>query len=234
MNTKGHESVAKTAGIPLLEDVFGKDKHSLQAFYLGNWLTDVSQAVDPVAYWAASSEAKKTIDAIVNDVKKSIDNLIDESFATIYDWLDVPKGSQVERVLRSLKSDLNPYIDNAKNALHQKIDFYVFLQSNERESLLAMFFRSAFLVKGYFKFVHPESTDQKPRMNFECFMRVFGRPTDTRGAMTDVPANDRPGAYTQYYPHEHLDRPEILPPQNPPIFAPGLQIIARPFRVEKG
>jgi len=77
MNTHGHEDVSKTAGLPLLEDVFGKDKRSLQALYLGNWLTDVSQFVDPVAYWAGSAK----VVGIVDGVKEAADNLIEIDFA---------------------------------------------------------------------------------------------------------------------------------------------------------
>ncbi|MFZ3065958.1 MAG: HET-C-related protein [Nitrospirota bacterium] len=232
MNTHGHEDVAKTAGLPLLEEAFGKDKRSLTALHLGNWLTDVSQAIDPVAYWSGSSKIKSEADSVVEEVKKSIEGFLDELIATVFD----EQGSIGQQILKSLKPDIEPYAKKAKDSLHKKIDFLTASQSEERDARLAKFFRDSFLVTGYYKFVHPETSNDQPRMNFECFMRVFGRPTDTRGAPTLAcgPDNDRPGAYTQYYPHEHLDRPEILPPQEPPIYSPGKQIYGYPFRLADG
>jgi len=187
--------------------------------------------VDPVAYSTGSLKAKKAIDSAVAGMKKAIDAILNELLAAIFVPIDLPGA---RRLFEPLKPDLTEYAEEAKEALNAKIDFFVEMQTNERDARLATFFRSAFLVVGYYKFVHPDAPGQQPRMNFECFMRVFGRPTDTRGAIGTNPANDRPGAYTQYYPHEHLDRPEILPPQDPPVFAPGLQTLARPFRVARG
>lgn len=230
MNTHGHEDVAKTAGLPLLEETFGKDKRSLSALHLGNWLTDVSQAVDPIAYWSGSSKIKSGADSVVDEVKKSIEGFLDELIATVFE----EQGSIGQQIFKSLKPDIEPYAKKAKDSLHKKIDFLTASQSDERDAHLSKFFRDSFLVAGYFKFVHPETSNSQPRMNFECFMQVFGRPTDTRGANTGGSANDRPGAYTQYYPHEHLDRPEILPPQEPPIFSPGKQIFEYPFRLAYG
>jgi hypothetical protein len=187
--------------------------------------------VDPVAYSTGSLKAKKAIDSAVAGMKKAIDAILNELLAAIFVPINLPGA---RRLFEPLKPDLTEYAEEAKEALNAKIDFFVEMQTNERDARLATFFRSAFLVVGYYKFVHPDAPGQQPRMNFECFMRVFGRPTDTRGAIGTNPANDRPGAYTQYYPHEHLDRPEILPPQDPPVFAPGLQTLARPFRVAWG
>ena len=53
MNTHGHEDLAKTAGLTLLQNAFtqlgyGGDLR-FGAFYLGNWITDLSQLVDPGA-----------------------------------------------------------------------------------------------------------------------------------------------------------------------------------------
>ena len=47
MNTAGHHSVADTAGLPVLKEAFARVGASprLNCFYMGNWLTDVSQAV---------------------------------------------------------------------------------------------------------------------------------------------------------------------------------------------
>jgi hypothetical protein len=230
MNTEGHEGVAEAAGIPLLEEAFGKDNRSVRALYLGNWLTDVSQAVDPVAYASGSRKIAGGLDTAVDAVKKAVEGFLDELLPTLFEEREGPAG----HVLRSLKPDLEPVAQRAKAEIRAALDFLVAAQVEDRDARLAKFFRDAFLVKGYYKFVHPEVSGAPRRMDFESFMRVFGRPTDTRGSSRTSPADDRAGAYTQYYPHEHLDRPEILPPKDPPIFAPGRQRAGVPFRVAYG
>ncbi|WP_070120932.1 HET-C-related protein [Bacillus marinisedimentorum] len=230
MNTHGHEDVAKTAGIPLLEEAIGKNNRSIHAFYLGNWLTDVSQAVDPVAYAASSNKIKQGIESSIKDVKNSINAVLDEVVSTIYEINE----SAGDFALKSLKPDIDPYLKGIKSNLHNNIDFLFKAQNDERNSRVAKFFRDAFLITGYFKFVHPDSSTTDQRLDFDCFMSVFGRPNNTRGSTNQSPADDRPGAYTQYYPFEHLDRPEILPSQNPSIYAPGKQTPKKPFRVASG
>jgi hypothetical protein len=228
MNTEGHEEVARTAGIPLLAEVFGKDKRSLDALYLGNWLTDVSQAVDPVAYASGSAKVGATGETVIDEVKRAVDSFLDQLVPTMF------KRTAAGKALESLKKDLEEPAEAAKKALHQALDGLLAASgTDERSARFAKFFRDAFLVKGYFKFVHPEAGGQ-PRMNFDAFMTVFGRIGDTPGASGSGEAADRPGSYTQYYPHEHLDRPEILPAQDPPIFAPGRQTPELPFRVAFG
>lgn len=219
MNTKGHEDVANTAGRPLLEEVFGKDNPSLQAFYLGNWLTDVSQAIDPVAYQNVAEWLEPLI--------RPLDDLIEQVLGTIF---LVSPDQLAEFVLQPLKQELMCFNYPVKQNFFALIEWFLgSTQDNERGSGLAKFLRYCILVVGYCKFVHPEIGEQKPRMDFECFMQVFGRPEDTQGATTNSPANDRPGAFTQYYPHEHLDRPECLPSSDPPVFAPGPQTLNHPF-----
>jgi hypothetical protein len=228
MNTHGHEEVARTAGIPLLKEAFGNDNHSLDALYLGNWLTDVSQAVDPVAYASAAAKISSGGETVIDKVRQAADDFLDELLPTIFERL-----GPVGQGLRSLKVDLEPIAKEAKEALHHALDGLLAASGGERRANLAKFLRDAFLVKGYFKFVHPEASGQA-RMNFDGFMAVFGRPADTSGASGASPATDRPGSYTQYYPHEHLDRPEVLPVQDPPVFAPGRQTRDQPFRVAAG
>jgi hypothetical protein len=234
LNTKGHHSVSEEAGIPLLKEFFGNRK-SLQALYLGNWLTDVSQAVDPVAYLAGSGKVKTAVGSTMDGFKNDLDAMIDEITSQIYESTPGFLKENVEELLKSLKPDIGPYIETAKQDLFENIDFLVNVPSgpiaSERESELGKFFRSLFLVNGYFKFVHPEKDGDSSRLNFESFMQVFGRPTDTYGVGKLRKANDRPGAYTQYYPHEHLDRPECLPSVDPPVYAPGRQIPGVPFRI---
>lgn len=231
MNTHGHEDVANTAGIPLLRETLGKDKKSLRALYLGNWLTDVSQAVDPVAYWSASQKGKGGVDSGVETLKKGIEQFVKDFVASVFAF--DPGSTVQQRVLTSLNDKIEQYAKTATAALHGMIDYFIAAHTNERDSRVAKFFRDCFLVKGYFKFVHPAASKQPPRMSFDGFMRVFGRPDDTRGAGAN-PADDRPGAYTQYYPHEHVDRPEVLPPQDPAVFQPGKELPNTPLRLGPG
>jgi hypothetical protein len=228
MNTEGHEEVARTAGIPLLAAAFGKDNRSLDALYLGNWLTDVSQAVDPVAYASGSAKVGSTGENVIDQMKRTVDSFLDQLVPTVF------KRTPAGRALESLKKDLDEPADAAKKALHQALDGLLAASgTDERSAVFAKFFRDAFLVKGYFKFVHPEAGGQ-PRMSFDAFMAVFGRQADTPGASNANAAADRPGGYTQYYPHEHLDRPEVLPAQDPPLFAPGRETREQPFRIAAG
>ena len=228
MNTEGHEDVARTAGIPLLAAAFGGDRLSLDALYLGNWLTDVSQVIDPVAYAAGSAKTGATGDSVVDDLKKTATDVIDQFVPTFF------RRTPAGQVLESLEKDLEQAAKDAKQALHQALDQITRpAGGDERGSRLARFLRDAFLIKGYFKFVHP-GADGTPRMDFNGFLTVFGKVGDTPGASGANPAADLPGRFTQYYPHEHVDRPELLPPQSPPLYSPGWQAPEVPFRIAPG
>lgn len=225
MNTAGHEDVARTAGIPLLVDAFGKDRTSLDALYLGNWLTDVSQLVDPVAYTVGAAKIGATGDSVVDRLKQTATDVIDQLVPTFF--RQTPLGQPLE----SLEQELDQAAKDAKAAIHEALEQLLGAGAgDERGSAMAQFFRDALLVKGYFKFVHA-GADGKPRMDFDAFLTVFGKLGETHGAAGSSPADDLPGRFTQYYPHEHVDRPELLPPQNPPQFAPGRQEPGAPFRV---
>jgi hypothetical protein len=163
LNTHGHNSVAKEVGLPLLQAALqraGKGSPRLGAFYMGNWLTDVSQAVDPVAYAALITKGPKFVNALV-------------------------QGLQSSRLvgLMGMKDDLGKFGKDLGGMLELLAT---------REGPIAKAFKNAFLVLGYFKFVHPRTPGARSRMSCKAFLKVF----DTR--------------YVQYYPHEHLDRPEIL------------------------
>lgn len=221
MNTHGHAEVAKEAGLPLLNDAF-PGLASLEALHLGNWLTDVSQAVDPVAYASVASKGRSAVDAI-DQFRKTIESAVEEALGAMLEHTPAVLAGPAQRELIRVRELLGKRADEVKKVVLNSIDDVFAGKDQERDSQLGQFFRSIFLVIGYFKFVHPESAGKPPRMDFECYMRVFGRPNDTRGGAGSNPALDRPGAYTQYYPHEHLDRPELIPPQDPPIYSPGRQ-----------
>lgn len=176
MNTHGHHSCAETAGEPVLQEALtnvGASQARLGAFYLGNWLTDVSQAVDPVAYMAGQQKAGKLfewIDGVVADIRSQ----------TIY------KLAVKSRVVSDV--EFTEAIEEGKRKLKAAFDRFFGDGDGGRDSTLGQAFKSAFFCAGYFKFVHPEGPDT---MAYEGgFKAVFE------------------SMYSQYYPHEHLDRPE--------------------------
>lgn len=61
MNTKGHRGVGEQGALALLERTFkdraGGEAQGLEAVLLGNWLTDLSQVIDPVAYASLASKS---------------------------------------------------------------------------------------------------------------------------------------------------------------------------------
>lgn len=201
MNTHGHEGVAKEAGIPLLEDALGSEKQSAAALYLGNWLTDVSQAIDPVAFSGGSKKVRKKL-------KRLVQLMLNEYLGTIFN----------EKITKSHRSDLEPYAKDLLKVFSKALDFFVAGQGEERNSKLAQFFRDSFYVVGYFKYVHPSKKGDTSRLSFEAYAKVFGPKNVTKGASGKRAAGDHPGSYTQYYPHEHLDRPELPLHKDPPKF----------------
>ncbi|GHI00982.1 HET-C-related protein [Neobacillus kokaensis] len=225
MNTHGHEDVSTIAGIPLLEEAFGKDMKSIKALHLGNWLTDVSQVIDPVTFTSGANGLKDGIDSIIDRIKKPIDQTLDEWSSTLFEieWIDGKK------IFKPLKVELNSFVQDLKSELYSLIDFFTGMHTSQRDYRIANWFRDAFLLIGYFKFVHPEAPGWPERMNFDCFMSVFGRKDQLFSTNN---AADRPGSFTQYYPHEHLDRPEILGVKGPKLYEPGRQERHFPFRVE--
>jgi hypothetical protein len=187
MNTHGHESVASTAGVPLLKQTFaalGSKTPRLAAFYFGNWLADVSQLVDPVATGGGVIAAKEFID-------RTIDELISTTFF-----------KRADELLRlACIVDLGLLVERLKAHLYGAMDYYILAGNDTRRSELAQLVRLGFRIKGYFKFAHPPAPGQPPPMNTDAFFQIFDR------------------MFTQYYPHEHLDRPEVLPSKQPPEYA---------------
>lgn len=190
MDTHGHERVAKVAGIPLLEAAFSKKSEALQAFYLGNWLTDVSQFVDPV------SRACN-----LNALDERLSSAIDKSIASLFRDGGGHSGKP-QGLWKSIGHFIEPYANEAKESIICDLHAFMGMQGQGQDSPLASFMRDAFFVIGYFKFVHPDRPGGKDRLDFITFKKVFDG---------EAKGKDQPGSYTQYYPHEHLDRPELSP-----------------------
>lgn len=179
MNTKGHHDVGTDAGIPALEAAFekaGKGKPRLNAFLLGNWLSDVSQVIDPVATAGLIDNIK--------EAKNAVDQIIDELSDSV-----VAKKAEEYLKIENIPSLLGP----ARRQLHESLDFLAARTDAAMEAHWTNSWKDYWRLKSYFLFVHPETAAQPRRMDFAAFTRVF----DER--------------FTQYFPHEHLDRPELPP-----------------------
>lgn len=195
MNIEGHHRVGEEVGLPVLTNAFkarGYERVPLNAFLLGNWLTDVQQFVDPVAITAAG-------------IKDGIRSLVDETLETFYlrkDGKDVTETpvvnlSSVVKIVRARQKQL----DTA-------IDFWLAPpegQPNARRMRAFDSLRSICRLAGYFLFVHPTIPRQRamwepvsgPRMDPDAYLAVFD------------------AMYTQYYPHDHLDRPQTQSSEEP-------------------
>jgi hypothetical protein len=167
MDTHGHEECAKLGG-EMIQAAIDSSRHPqlrLGAFYLGNWLTDVSQAVDPVAISSLRVKFRQAMYAVIQEVE------------AVSAYLPGFTQAQVGQFRNSLNEE-HCRIDNAAAAI----------AGTTSASPLAGLIKRTFFVLGYRKFVHPDSPKTKRRMDFPSYKEIF---------------NQR---FTQYFPHEHVDR----------------------------
>ncbi len=236
MNTAGHRKIAEDVGNNLLEQAFerahpGSDPR-VGAFYLGNWLTDVSQIYDPVAmtnfrdkitlyFEQVTTELLNTSDRSLNSIRRqlnrssrSLSGALREIREQIEQSVNIDIGPDAEdfatRISRRVDQeirDINSWITLALNNLRNQL--WEDLQAITDPSLQEIS-RDVFQVIGFFKFVHPasdigdrNSRDSGRSIDYTAFLSIISR------------------HYTQYYPHEHLDRPELLDQSRPnhPKFA---------------
>ncbi|MBX3322703.1 MAG: peptidoglycan-binding protein [Phycisphaeraceae bacterium] len=165
MDTHGHHECADQAGLPLITAALVRARKPgwrTGAFYLGNWITDVQQAVDPQPYTNVANGVREGVDGAVKAIM-SLEIL--NSPGWIRNNLTVP----LTKFLGEIKA--------AASAL-----------DGGQDSQVAGMMRKAFFVMGYDKFVHPEHRHGPARMDYKAYKHVFD------------------SSYTQYYPHEHLDR----------------------------
>lgn len=182
MDTIGHESHADDVGIPMLKEAFTRaGKHDqlvellgenyLEVVYLGNWLTDVSQGVDPVAYANAQTKAINAFDGLVATLQ------------AIADRFPLAPGIGVVR----------DAIEGLKNQHRPRLQALLAMLQGGADSDFGRAITLAMKVKGYFKFSAPEQRGGKLKLKFPVYKAVF---------------QDH---FTQYFPHEHLDRfPDAL------------------------
>jgi len=194
MDTIGHNKVSEIGEKLLREalvdagkvDKKDKDTFRLGAFYLGNWLTDISQVYDPIALANGADQAKASVDIVHDFIKKgALGVAATAKYIPLVEHEDVRKD--VVEAFDSMKAELYASIDlvTGQGDLH----------ANDLHNTL----RDLARFMGYFKFVHPVTNEnaagvESGKMHFHSYMKVVDK------------------AFTQYYPHEHLDRPEILPP----------------------
>jgi len=181
MDTTGHHSIAHEVGEAFLQKAISDANHKgkdgkpfrITAFYMGNWLTDVSQPVDPRAYRGAA----KGINTLLAQMADLFDRMVHDAPS----WV---------REAASFVVDLDRVRTNIRDA-QKSIEkgLRAWLEMGEKGEL-AKKFKLVYSFLGYVKFV----LDDK------------GKPTKMEKAVFDGIINVD---YTQYFPHEHLDRPAV-------------------------
>lgn len=170
MDTSHHHLIAYV-GERLIKQALARSHRedlNIGAFYLGNWLTDVSQVVDPVAYANANAKAQALLD--------SAHDMLDQMVRDLPGF--VREG--VEKFTR-LDDALNRFFEGLQTSIRE-------ILSAGRDARLAKGFHSLFWGAGYFKFV-VDDKGQATEMDPQVYDYIYQK------------------RFTQYYPHEHLDRP---------------------------
>lgn len=209
MNIDGHSSVFEEAGRPLLVAALGNDDKSIDAVHLGNWLTDLSQLIDPVTFAGARTKVTGATEAI----KRLCGEVVDMVKGTAFRLVGETGAQLADKLAQSMAKEIASYAEEAKQELLRALDVLTEPGEGERDTRLGKFVHQAVLVVAYFKFVHPH------RMSFEGFCKAFG-PRNGQPDSMGSSLEDWPGAFTQYYPHEHVDRPALDPNAEEPQYAP--------------
>ncbi|WP_327350322.1 hypothetical protein [Streptomyces sp. NBC_01304] len=159
MNTKGHRGVGEQGALALLERTFkdraGGEAQGLEAVLLGNWLTDLSQVIDPVAYASLASKVQSLVEDFVRLITAT----------TLYragaQWYRTWTGDQADRLVRAVR-------EKVYGALG------VLLGSDPAtRSVLWDLSTDAVFVKGYLAFGLPEQEGEPDRLSIEQYDAVF-------------------------------------------------------------
>lgn len=176
-----------------MREALGEKFLATGALYLGNWLTDIRQLVDPIAY---SQFAQSIAGALRTVAKEIIDTL--------------PEGEPAT----TLKGRVDAAVAEMTGALE------IILAPNDSPEKISLgeLFRYLMFVIGFLKFA---SVSAKPelRIPYELYERLFGAPNVSADASRSVM---RPWEFSRYLPHEHLDRPPLDPNMPDPAYAPRL------------
>lgn len=208
MNTDRHERITRTrhGGLDEIRAGFeriGRRDVRLEAFFLGNWINDLSQVIDPPAFPLDEEErdaVKETIRAALGELSTAIQR--------------ATANGGMERIGRRLRTFVNEVNSDLQIGLDRLLGS---TGGDPRNTLLYDHLRDVSRFAGYFKFVHPERPGGSPRMDFGAYKAVFDH---TRLRLGTRPEPFEAG-FTQYYPHEHLDRPPA-PEERHSKYASGL------------
>jgi len=196
MKPEGHKKVAEEAGIWRLKKALERygisgDSYpsGLDAFYLGNWLADNSQFYDPYN----TEKVDKTIPTIKKNLLEMGQELASLLENTIQSWiLDKANEIPIDKVTKE------EWIADFMYVLSSNINRIFLIYQNEVVEPLASTFSSKTIdnflknlihYRAYSKFVYPEKGKEQ-KIEYRVFSEIFKQ------------------HYTQYYPHEHFDRPQ--------------------------
>lgn len=169
MVTTHHHLIAYVGEKLIKEALKRSNRQNLEitAFYLGNWLTDVSQVVDPVAYDSVNANVQEflnTARAMLNQMVRDLPGFV---------------GEPLEQL--GLSNAVDAFLEELEKSIKT-------LLAGGRNSQLGRGLRDLFWGAGYFKFVVDDQGNAS-----ELDPDVYDHIYTTH--------------FTQYYPHEHLDRP---------------------------
>lgn len=197
MKPDGHKKVAEDAGIWRLKmalEQYGISRHiypsGLDAFYLGNWLADHSQFKDPHGFIAKSIDSKKIQEVLV-DIGQNITSLLESTLQSLIlelaEKLPVNIDGEREKWIAGFMYESSSIINRMFVVYRIEVvePFVRFFSANTIDK----FIRSLIRYKAYSKFVYPERGRSQEKIDYVVFSKIFDN------------------HYTQYYPHEHLDRP---------------------------
>ena len=177
MDTKGHHEISRVGSEIIREELrrAGRPDLRIEAFPLGNWLTDVSQVVDIPNY----NKARHLLEGVNADIHALFRRLLDDSPSWIFESARLATGVDV-------KARVKKGLEDAEKAVVGGLEALL-----ENGGELAAGLKRAFFYIGYFRFVLPKDGSSRERMDYGAYQRVV---------------DDR---FRAYYPHEHLDRPEV-------------------------
>ncbi|MGW7385444.1 hypothetical protein [Streptomyces sp. NPDC054794] len=159
MNTKGHRGVGEQGALPLLERTFkdraGGEAQGLEAVLLGNWLTDLSQVIDPVAYASLASKVQSLVEDFVRLITAT----------TLYrsgsKWYRTWTGDQEDRLVKAVREKVYGALGVLLGA------------DPATRSALWDLSTDAVFVKGYLAFGPAEREGEPDRFSVEQYDAIF-------------------------------------------------------------
>ncbi|MCW8930544.1 MAG: hypothetical protein OQL19_09930 [Gammaproteobacteria bacterium] len=220
-----HQEISKI-GEELLKEAIEKanpgKEINLQSFYLGNWLTDFSQGIDPVAFKKFEKLLTEPLDEFsdsVLDVENAFKKIADDSLETLEEGVEklrklksgvdifddtlkkifIEIGNKIDSTQEKvITSDFSKRFREQVNIIRNSIESFISGGNTPDEehppySEFEWAIRSTVAVIGYSKFVLADDlNDTKNKMDNEIYESIIKR------------------NLTQYFPHEHLDRPDTF------------------------